>query len=196
MRLKIESARRQLGTALALYLDDRDPVSVHCLAGGGCEVIDFWARKADGEPFVTHILDEHPHLNIASVRTLQRQFWNAFKHATNKEDQERADETVLANFSDEQNDIALFIGWFDYGLVTGTMPIEAQVHQLWYLSKNPEKANPCQAYDGYFPNINSVPRVEQKKRLREAIEAERSNNEVMSDPKTDARPLILPWPPC
>jgi hypothetical protein len=86
MRLKIESARRQLGTALALYLDDRDPVSVHCLAGGGCEVIDFWARKADGEPFVTHILDEHPHLNIASVRTLQRQFWNAFKHATNKED--------------------------------------------------------------------------------------------------------------
>jgi hypothetical protein len=50
-QLKIESARRQLGTALALYLSDHDPVSVHCLAGGGCEVIEFYAKKAGSEPF-------------------------------------------------------------------------------------------------------------------------------------------------
>jgi hypothetical protein len=41
-KLKIASARRQLGTALALYLQDADPVSVHCLAGGGCELIDYY----------------------------------------------------------------------------------------------------------------------------------------------------------
>lgn len=33
--LKAAVARRQLGTALALFLDDSDPISVHCLACGG-----------------------------------------------------------------------------------------------------------------------------------------------------------------
>ena len=47
-RLKIECARRQLGTALDLYLRDLDPVSVHCLANGGCELIQFHAAKAGG----------------------------------------------------------------------------------------------------------------------------------------------------
>jgi len=49
-KLKVESARRQLGTALHLYLRNLDPVSVHCLANGGCEVIEFYAEKAGGQP--------------------------------------------------------------------------------------------------------------------------------------------------
>src|SRR3954464_6225413 len=77
MRLKIEGARRQLGTALAFYLGDHDPVSVHCLAGGGCKVIDFYAKKAGQEPFVTHILNENSHLDIRKVRHLQRQYWTS-----------------------------------------------------------------------------------------------------------------------
>jgi hypothetical protein len=72
--LKIETARRQLGTALALYLQDKDPVSVHCLAGGGCELIEYFAKKAGGEPFTSHILKTWPDLNIKEVRRLQRQF--------------------------------------------------------------------------------------------------------------------------
>jgi hypothetical protein len=81
MRLKVESARRQLGTALALYLDDYDPVSVHCLAGGACEVLDFYVRKVGKKAFVTHILHHNPHRNLGSIRRLQRQYWTAFKHA-------------------------------------------------------------------------------------------------------------------
>jgi hypothetical protein len=30
---------------------DHDPVSVHCLVGGGCELIDYYAKKAGAEPF-------------------------------------------------------------------------------------------------------------------------------------------------
>jgi hypothetical protein len=33
---KLEVVRRQLGTALALFLNDHDPVSVHVLASGAC----------------------------------------------------------------------------------------------------------------------------------------------------------------
>jgi hypothetical protein len=82
--LKIESARRQLGTALALYLQDEDPVSVHCLAGGGCELIECFAKKAGGEPFTSHVLQTLPDLKIKEVRRLQRQFWTAFKHDASK----------------------------------------------------------------------------------------------------------------
>jgi hypothetical protein len=73
-QLKIDSARRQLGTALALYLQDLDPVSVHCLAGGGCELIEYYDQKAGGEPFSSHILKTYPDIDIRKVRLLQRKF--------------------------------------------------------------------------------------------------------------------------
>lgn len=126
--LKIEGARRQLGTALAFYLDDLDPVSVHCLAGGGCEVIEFYAEKSGGSPFKNHILETATDLDIEELRRLQRQYWNAFKHATRRKGKdwvERDDEELLSQFTDEQNDHALYIGWHDYAQSTKTMPIEA-----------------------------------------------------------------------
>jgi hypothetical protein len=45
-QLKVEVARGQLGTGLFLCLHDFDPVSVHCLASAGCEVIEHFAEKA------------------------------------------------------------------------------------------------------------------------------------------------------
>ena len=121
-------------------------MSIHCLAGGACEVIDFYAKKVQGEPFVSHILNQNPDLDMARVRRIQRQFWTAFKHATRKQGKgtevERDDEELLGRFTDDQNDTALFIGWTDYARATGTMPIEAQVHQAWFLAKHPDKLNP------------------------------------------------------
>jgi hypothetical protein len=126
-RLKIECARRQLGTALDFYLRDRDPVSVHCLANGGCELIEFYAEKAGGKPFVTHILETQPGLDRKALKAVQRQYWNAFKHALERHGGgERADDELLSDFTDEQNDAALFIGWYDYALATKMMPVEAQ----------------------------------------------------------------------
>src|SRR5579863_3671204 len=122
--LKIESARRQLGTALAMYLRDDDPVSVHCLAGGGCELIEYYAKKSGATPFTSHMLSVTPGLDIKEMRKLQRQYWTAFKHATHLRGQERDDDRLLAQFTDAQNDHALFIGWYDYAMTTNTMPIE------------------------------------------------------------------------
>src|SRR6266516_3347971 len=136
--LKIEAARRQLGTALHLYLRSLDPVSVHCLANGGCELIEFYAKKAGGEPFTSHILKTQPKLDIVALRKIQRQYWTAFKHAVHqRSQQERNDEKLLSRFTDEQNDGALFIGWYDYAQATKMMPVEAQVHQIWYIALNP-----------------------------------------------------------
>jgi hypothetical protein len=192
--LKIEVARRQLGTALALYLKDQDPVSVHCLAGGGCELIEYYAEKAGGEPFTSHILKTWPDLDIAKLRRTQRQYWTAFKHATHQSGEERKDDELLARFTDEQNDHVLFIGWYDYAQATQTMPIEAQVHQAWYIALHPMKLNASHSpepYEQLFPDLRSKPRAEQKRMLNEVIQRTHLNDVVMSDPRTDVRPLVL-----
>jgi len=197
MNRKIEAARRQLGTALTLYLNDSDPVSVLCLAGGGCEVIEHFAAKAGGKPFASHMLENHPDLNRAKLHKLQRQYWNAFKHALDRKGGERDDEELLAAFNDKQNDHMLFIGWYDYAQAVKRLPIEAQAHQAWYLALYPEKLNPKfskELYDELFPNLRKLPRAKQKLRLRNAIKRARSNANIMRDPKTERRPLVMKWP--
>jgi hypothetical protein len=196
-KLKIEAARRQLGTALNLYLQDRDPVSVHCLALGGCELIEFYAQKAGAEPFTSHMLKTSPDLTVRDLRKLQRQYWTAFKHPTHLHSgQERDDDELLKRFTDEQNDAVLLIGWYDYALATSTMPVEAQVHQLWYLALHPDKLDPKHSKEPYekaFPGLSAQSRCDQKRMLNEVIEKTRADNMVMRDPHTDIRPLILGW---
>jgi len=195
--LKIESARRQLGTALAMYLRDDDPVSVHCLAGGGCELIEYYAKKAGATPFTSHMLSVIPGLDIKEMRRLQRQYWTAFKHATHRSGQERDDDRLLAQFTDAQNDHALFIGWYDYALATNTMPIEAQAHQVWYIALYPEKLDPkhsIEKYEAIFPNLREKQRSEQKRMLNESIQRAPSDPAMMNDGQTDKKPLTLGWP--
>jgi hypothetical protein len=195
--LKIECARRQLGTALDLYLRDRDPISVHCLANGGCELIEFYAKKAGAKPFISQILETQPKPDIKALKTVQRQYWNAFKHALEKHgDKERDDGELLSSFTDEQNDVALFIGWYDYAQATKKMPIEAQVHQLWWIALHPDKLDPKHAnaltgVEKYFPGLRERARAKQKRMLKKVIERMRTNKNLMRDPRTDSRPLVL-----
>ena len=51
---KIGVARRQLGTTLAIYLDDLDPIAVHCLACRGGEVAEFLTLRVSKQPFLEH----------------------------------------------------------------------------------------------------------------------------------------------
>ena len=197
-RLKIEVARRQLGAALSLYLADNDPVSVHCLANGGCEMVEFYAQKAGAKPFTSHILQTIPNIDVKEIRKLQRQFWSAFKHPINLHTrQERDDDELLSRFDDLQNDHVLFIGWYDYMVATGALPIEAQVHQLWYLLMYPEKVDPSFSlarYEAMFPNLRTKSRADQKKTLNDGIARAHSMPNVWDDPATDRRPLLLSWP--
>jgi hypothetical protein len=48
---KTEDARRQLGTALQMFLHGEDPVSIHTLAMAGGAVAEHLARKAGAAPF-------------------------------------------------------------------------------------------------------------------------------------------------
>ena len=191
---KTEIARRQLGTALAMFLEDSDPVSVHTLACAGCEIAEHLTRKAGEEPFSTHALLTFPDLDHGEIRRLQNQYWNAFKHAQTRDGIEREDSELLERFGDEVNDHTLFVGWHDYMLAVGALPIEAQIFQAWYFALYPEKSNPevdTRIYRQLFPMLPSKFRADQKRALRQVISSFREDAEVMTHPKTDPRPLML-----
>jgi hypothetical protein len=191
---KTEIARRQLGTALALFLDDADPVSVHTLACAGAEIAEHLTIKANAEPFSTHALATFPTLDIPKIKRIRNQYWNAFKHATTRDGLDRADAELLERFTDEINDHALFVGWYDYTLATARIPLEAQVFQVWYFGRYPDKLNPdvgSAEFQDVFPNLDSLSRSDQKKALREVIAKYRDDQQIMNHPQTDARPLVL-----
>jgi hypothetical protein len=57
MRLdKNHLARRQLGVALALFLEDLDPIAVHVLACTAGELAECLALRASGQPFSARAL--------------------------------------------------------------------------------------------------------------------------------------------
>jgi hypothetical protein len=180
---KAEVSRRQLGTALSLFLADQDPVSVHTLACAGGEIAEHLTRIAVQKPFSMHALASFPDLDIREFRRLQRQYCNAFKHATTLDGEDRSQE-LLNRFDDEINNHMLFIGWYDYANATGKLPIEAQVFQVWYLALYLDKLNrdvDPRPYMNTFPELT----------LRRKIASSLTDLNLMRDPQTDARPLIL-----
>jgi hypothetical protein len=192
---KLEVARRQLGTALALFLEDLDPVSVHSLTCAACELLSHLAEKSGRRPFNSYILASYPDETAATLRRAQHAYWNAFKHALKPDFKtERDDADLLADFSDSRNDHDLFIGWYNYSNVTGQAPIEAQLFQFWYIAAHPEvglHVPQLDAGDLIFPNLAQVDdRGEQKRRLRAAIVRHRPL--VKDDPITEKLPLVLP----
>jgi hypothetical protein len=80
-------------------------------------------------------------------------------------------------------------------LATGTLPPEAQAFQMWYFALYSDKLNPgvdSTPYERVFPNLKEKSAPERKKMLRDWIASARTDLDLMVDPRTDARPLILP----
>ena len=187
---KVTIARAQLVTALDLFIRDKDPVSIQCLACGGGEVVEGLAEVDGIEPFATHILTTQPDMDRVAIKRLRNQYWNAFKHfyLDPKTKTPRDDEELLARFDDTKNDTALFVGWWDYAAVQRKMSVEAQVFQVWWYALNEEKLAPdadLQVVRTAFPDIRRQDRTEQKRRLRRSVEKYRKDKKLLADPATE-----------
>ena len=192
---KLEIARRQLGTALALYLEDLDPVSVHSLASAACELLEHLASKAGKKPLNHYIISYFPGSKASDLRRIQHEFWNAFKHALRPDQRtEREDGPLLASFSDADNDHRLFVAWYDYANAAQQLPIEASLFLIWYQCLYPEDVGihlPPGMIDEFFPNLPTMDRAAQKQALRITIKAHRAVLDP-NDPIVEKRPLIIP----
>ena len=185
---KVAVAKAQLVTALDLFIRDKDPISVQCLACGGGEVVEGLAEIDGTEPFATHILATQPQMDRKEIRRKKNLYWNAFKHCSDLKGMARDDEKLLADFNDTMNDAALFIGWWDYAVVQQKLPVAAQVFMVWWCALYEEKLAPDVERDAIrtaFTDIRRQARAEQKRRLRRTIEKYRNNKKLLADPATE-----------
>ena len=190
---KIHVARRQLGVALALFLEDLDPIVVHVLACTAGEVARYLAVKATGQPFMARALATFRNNSWRDIRRARNQFWSSFRYATTHDDDRGGYSSLMSGFSDLQNDHALLVGWYDLMLVSKKLPIEAQLFQSWYFALYPEKLGSeadVSRDETLFPGLRDLPRSGQKKALRDAIELSRQDPAIVNDPATEQGYLV------
>jgi hypothetical protein len=186
---KMMVAKAQLVTALDLFIRDKDPISVQCLACGGGEVVEGLAEDVGEDVFANHILQTLPDTDRKAIRVLRNQYWNAFKHISRRDGLRREDEELLRRFDDTKNDAALFVGWWDYAVLQKKLPVAVQVFQVWWYALNEEKLSPdadLSVVRSAFPDIRRKDRVEQKRRLRRAVEKYRKDKKLLADSATGA----------
>lgn len=183
---KVDVARRQLVTAIKLFFDGEDSVSVLSLAANAWEVIDALCSR-DGLLSMSAQAREY----VAPGKDLKKDYINSpfrnfFKHA------DRDPGAMLLDFDDAVVDGILFLAVEDYIRMREKSPIELQVFQLWYLACHVEKVADhrlneiLETVAQQFPNIGTLTRNEQIKLGRNALESARSNPDVCSDPSTES----------
>jgi hypothetical protein len=182
---KIDVARRQLVTAIRLFFDGGDPVSIYSLAANSWEVIDALCVSTGVQS-----LSQQTRTHIASGKDLKSNYINSpyrnfFKHA------DRDPDAVLDSFQDRDVDSIIFLATEDYIRFLGKSPVELQVFQLWYLGCNTamvatnNMASVLDACNVLFPKLEYLERGQQIAAGWEALERARADIELIQDPKTE-----------
>ncbi|MPV65522.1 hypothetical protein [Burkholderia sp. BE17] len=184
---KIDAARRQLITAIRLFFDGSDPVSVYSLASNAWEVIDVLCTSAGIESFSKQARESLP-----AGRTLKyyinQPCRNFFKHA----DQDPNPDSSVELREDNVSAI-LFLAVEDYMRLRQGGPIEAQVFQVWFIAVFPEKVSEddpvaqskLESAKLVFPGIATLASSNKIKMGRQVLEAARKDAGLAADSKTE-----------
>ena len=181
---KIDAARRQLITAIRLFFDGGDPVSVYSLASNAWEVIDVLCTSAGVESFSKQ--------NLPAGHTLKYYInepcRNFFKHAEQDPNPDSSVELREANVA-----AILFLAVEDYIRFRQGGPVEAQVFQLWFIAVFPEKVteddpvaqSKLESAKLAFPGIATLASSDTIEMGRQVLEAARKDAGLAADPKTE-----------
>ena len=184
---KIDAARRQLITAIRLFFDCGDPVSVYSLASNAWEIIDVLCMSAEVESFSKQARESLPaeHTLKYYVNEPCRNF---FKHAEQDPNPDSSVELREPNVA-----AILFLAVEDYIRFRQGGPVEAQVFQLWFIAVFPEKVteddpvaqSKLESAKLAFPGIATLASPDKIEMGRQVLEAARKDAELAADPKTE-----------
>lgn len=189
---KIYAARSQLRTALWLFLEDMDPISVHALSCAGCEILAE-ITVTTNTPSMSKIVHEYASSQepVLKIKDFRNADWNAFKHVLGFNASIRDDNERIENFDDSKNDALLYQGWFDLWVLDVALPVEAYIYRYWYAANYPEAVPPSELQiSKTLFNFNAhTPRSERKAALVQCCTEWRSNDELKDSDRTDPLPL-------
>lgn len=134
---KVDAAIRQLDTAIELFFEKRDPVSVRTLVGAAGRILsDLVEHKKPGTSWRSNTVKSMPMLNAKEVYEILNSTPNFLKHADD-------DPNAVHIFTEGENEDLIFMATLECGEIHPTT-LQMQVFQIWYMA----------AYPDYFPHDN------------------------------------------
>lgn len=129
---KIEAARRQLVTAIRLFLSEEDAVSIHTLSSAAHGILADLLHKKGGRSFLNDGITVFVHTeDVAKYQRQIREPQNFLKHANRDPD-------GILEFSPGPLDVWLFDCLKMYRELTGTMFQEGNLFSIWFVLLHPE----------------------------------------------------------
>ncbi len=126
-------ARSQLLTAIDLFFNDRDPISVHALAGNAREILESLCRLAAVEPITELFLRDHPHKPRKDFYAALNLYRNCLTHVGKTWEERKDGQGILNQFDDSKNEYLLYVCVEDYLRLRGSSPVPMQVLHAWFL---------------------------------------------------------------
>lgn len=185
---KLEAARRQLVTAIRLFFEDADSVSVYSLGHSAWEVLDALC-KHQGKIRFRGLAAEANGLSENAIRKISNFGKNFFKHA------DFDPEATLTDFDDSLIDHVLIAATMDFSTLASSKPLEIQLYPIWYFAAHPEKiALPDfkeiqEAANEMFPSLHTLGRAHQKQAGLRALVNALQDQELTSHASTDRSPV-------
>jgi len=182
---KQDVAIRQLITAIRLFFDDGDPISIFSLAANSWEIIDVLCNEKNIDSVSNQTRE-----NISNGKDLKYDYINSpyrnfFKHA------DRDPKGTLQDFEASHTDSILFLGVEDYTRLFNKSPIELQVFQLWFIATNMDKVSDAK-YDEFFqtisdvfPNIKNISRQEKLLMGKNLLIKTGKDENIINDKRTE-----------
>jgi hypothetical protein len=189
-------ARSQLLTAIDLFFEDRDPVSVQALAGNAREILESLCRLRGIEPMTELLLRDHPGRPKKDIYAALNLYRNCFKHVGDTEATRKDDQLTLNQFDDTKNEFLLYICVEDYLRLRKKAPVAMQIVLAWFSEVHPESLQQgvAEQFPGRFPGILEVNRDQQKRAGLSFLRQLENDTTLLSHPETE--PAILPDHDC
>lgn len=127
---KLDAAKRQLETAIRLYFNDADPVSIHTLAGAAHNILNDLNKKYGGNPMIISdflIKDEFK----KKIKQQINKAKNHFKHADKDPD-------TTIDFAPKVNEFFLFDACEKYMELTSENVPYFIIFRGWFAYKYPD----------------------------------------------------------
>jgi sarcosine oxidase delta subunit len=167
-----DAASRQLTTAIHMYFDDGDSVSIHTLACSAREIYEKECARTGVDHLFAHIRDSNDGPD--------NRLWNIINGARNFFKHPRASLDEEIHFTDADNKAALFIACHDCSmLLKEAQPTEVQVFNVWFMATDfPDEVNGADQeeaadrigqIDAMFPGLRASSAAEQKIRGRRLL---------------------------
>jgi hypothetical protein len=185
-------ARSQLLTAIDLFFNDRDPISVHALAGNAREILESLCRLAAVEPITELCLRDHPRKPKKDLYAALNLYRDCFKHVGKSWGERKDGQTILNQFDDSKNEYLLYVCVEDYLRLRGSSPFPMQVFHAWFCAVHVDLIGPAcsrQKFVNLFPDVLQMTRYQQKRAALGVIQRSCDDPQVLANPRTE--PILI-----